>query len=99
MPYRVIRAVQRLSAAHARGVDLWTGRTTVGELVDTSVWTKEHFPKFLALITLTAGCAGNSFMGHLRRSDIEYKRRKREQEQLEARQVVPAFPHALHSFE
>ena len=91
MPYRVIRAVQRLSAAHARGMELWTGRTTVGELVDTTVWSKQHFPKFLVAVVLTAGTAGNCFMGYLRRCDIEYRQRKREKEQLEAMQVIPPF--------
>ena len=91
MPLRVIRTVQRLSAAHARTNDLWSGRMRVGELVDTqAVWSKQHFPKLLAAILLTSGAAGNCFMGYLRQQDQEFRRQQREKNWLEARmQAMP----------
>ncbi len=76
-------------------MDLLAGRTRVGELVEPgALWSKQHFPKLLAMIALTAGTAGNMFMSHLRQNDQEYQRRKREKEResaLEAAMQVPAF--------
>lgn len=97
MPYRVIRTVQRLSSAHARGMEWWSGRTTMGELVSTSrststptQQTEQQFTKLLIAVTLSAGTAGYWFMGYLNRCDQEYRRLKRERNQLEARmQVTP----------
>jgi hypothetical protein len=79
-------------------MDLWAGRTSVGELVEPgALWSKAHFPTFLAVLTLTAGTAGNLFMGYLRRSDQEYRQKQRDrrgrEQAMEAMQVLPLAGH------
>jgi hypothetical protein len=71
MPQQVIRAVHMLSAAHGTSIALRTGRTSIGQLADASIWSKQHFPKFLGATMLMSGVAGWNFMGYLRRCDQE----------------------------
>ncbi|CAB9517661.1 expressed unknown protein [Seminavis robusta] len=71
MPHQVIRAVQTLSAAHGTGRALRTGKTSIGQLANATIWSPQHFPKFLGFTMLSSGVAGFNFMAYLKRCDKE----------------------------
>ena len=75
-----IRAVNWLSAAHARSIAFRSGKGPF--------WSQDNFPKVLVAVTLTGYALGQGFMGYLRNCDMEYRRKQRELAVLEQTQVV-----------
>jgi hypothetical protein len=54
--------VHMLSTAHGTQVAMRTGQTSFGHVARRVVFSREHFPKFLALTMVTSGFAGFFYM-------------------------------------
>lgn len=58
----VMRMVRMLSTAHGTQVAMRTGQMSFGHVARKIVFSREHFPKFLAFTMATSGFAGFSYM-------------------------------------
>jgi len=65
----ILRGVHMLSAAHGTSAALRTGKTSPMRLANSTIFTKENFPTFLATSMFVSGFAGWHFMGYLRSID------------------------------
>ena len=58
-----------LSAVHGTSAALRSGKTSFGKLANASIFSKEHFPKFLGSGMLFSGWCGWQFMGFIHSYD------------------------------
>jgi hypothetical protein len=58
----VTRMVRMLSTAYGTQVAMRTGETSFGSVARRIVFSRTHFPKFLALTMTTSGFAGFFYM-------------------------------------
>jgi hypothetical protein len=61
----IMRAVRLMSTVHAS-----VSSVRSAALLRSTVFSPDHFPKFLAVISLASGVAGYQFMGQINRSEV-----------------------------
>ena len=64
----VSRAVRLLSSLHAARNGLRNGQTSIDDVMKATIFSKQHFPKFLIVSMTMSGYLGFSFMESFRNS-------------------------------
>ena len=71
---QVSRAVRLLSTLHASRSNIQTGRTTMDDILKATIFSPQHFPKFLSVSMVLSGYAGWHFMEHIRTTNSKRER-------------------------
>ena len=70
----VSRAVRLLSTLHASRSNMQNGRTTMDDILKATIFSPQHFPKFLSVSMVLSGYAGCHFMDTIRTSNSKRER-------------------------
>ena len=65
----VTRAVRLLSTLHASKTQIQNGKTSIDDIAKSTIFSPQHFPKFLSVSMVLSGYAGWTLMDNIRASN------------------------------
>ena len=65
----VTRAVRLLSTLHASKTQIQNGKTSIDDIAKSTIFSPQHFPKFLSVSMVLSGYVGWTIMDNIRASN------------------------------